>query len=219
MDLRDKLKYYQSRSTKTTPEKQHRYEFIAESLEGDILEPDTLPVIRIEKFYDYSHFNLTEEDNQLKSILIPLLTKNQFPEIIPINKLLIFDLETTGLAGGTGTYPFLLGFGVFENKGIRLYQYFLPDFGREINAFLDMRNVLRNKNVLLTYNGKSFDYPLLRNRMIMNRMDDPFKTFLHLDLLHLARRLWKGALPSCSLSTIEEEIFLFNLIARIKKNC
>jgi predicted PolB exonuclease-like 3'-5' exonuclease len=114
------------------------------------------------------------------------------------------------LAGGTGTYPFLIGFGRFETEGIRLFQYFLPDYGREISAFLDMRCLFEDKNVLLSFNGKSFDFPLLRNRMIMNRMENPLASFAHLDLLHPARRLWRDVLPSCSLDIIEEEIFLFS---------
>jgi uncharacterized protein YprB with RNaseH-like and TPR domain len=155
-------------------------------------------------------FNLQDTFSSLQSICIPLLTKHQFPAEISVRRILIFDLETTGLAGGTGTYPFLIGFGRFETEGIRLFQYFLPDYGREISAFLDMRCLFEDKNVLLSFNGKSFDFPLLRNRMIMNRMENPLASFAHLDLLHPARRLWRDVLPSCSLDIIEEEIFLFS---------
>ncbi len=210
MDLRDKLKYYQTDSRPKPPERVPRYEQMAAHLGGEIIEPDTLPVIKIEKFFPFSDIDPSEKGDNPPAVSLPLLTKKHFPEEIPVKNLLIFDLETTGLAGGTGTYPFLVGFGLFEEGGIRLYQYFLPDFGREITAFLDLRNILEDKSILLTYNGKSFDYPLLRNRLIMNRVDNPFDSFLHLDLLHLARRLWQGTLPSCSLGTIEEEIFLFS---------
>jgi hypothetical protein len=127
-----------------------------------------------------------------------------------LGEILIFDLETTGLAGGTGTYPFLIGFGIFGKKDLKIRQYFLPDFGREISAFLDIHQFQRDKKVLLSYNGKTFDYPLLRNRFILNRVDNPFEKYAHLDLLHAARRLYKKHLPSCSLESIEKYIFSFS---------
>ncbi|MCK4753687.1 MAG: ribonuclease H-like domain-containing protein [Calditrichia bacterium] len=210
MDLQDKLKYYQSERKETLPEKEHHHEEIAFTLEGTILEGDTLPIVKIEKFESYGHFNPTITNQNYSSVHLPLLTKKQFEDPISLEDFLVFDLETTGLAGGTGTYPFLMGFGTFEKEGIRIYQYFLPDFGREISVFLDMKALWAEKNVLLSYNGKSYDYPLLRNRLILNRVDNPFESYNHLDLLHLTRRLWKHALPSCSLDTIEERIFSFN---------
>ncbi len=210
MDLQDKLKYYQTERKPALPEKEHHHEEIAFTLEGTILEGDTLPIVKIEKFEPYSHFNPTITNQNYSSVHLPLLTKKQFENPISLKDFLVFDLETTGLAGGTGTYPFLMGFGTFEKEGIRIYQYFLPEFGREISAYLDMKALWAEKNVLLSYNGKSYDYPLLRNRLILNRMDNPFESYNHLDLLHLTRRLWKHALPSCSLDTIEERIFSFN---------
>jgi len=209
MDLKEKLKYYQTAEKPPETEKKVRYEEIAASLGGDLIEADSLPVIRIESHFPYDRVNLEDIFESGFTVHLPLLTKNQFPGKISLQEILIFDLETTGLAGGTGTYPFLLGFGHFEEGGVRLYQYFLPDYGREISAFLDMRRLFEDKNVLLSYNGKSFDVPLLKNRMIMNRMENPFASFSHLDLLHPARRLWREVLPSCSLDTIEEEVFLF----------
>jgi tetratricopeptide (TPR) repeat protein len=124
--------------------------------------------------------------------------------------LVFFDLETTGLAGGTGTYPFLLSFGFIEKCTIKVIQYFLPDFGREVSAFIDLNNYIENRSILVSYNGKSFDYPLLRNRFVLNRIRDPFHSFQHLDLLHFVRRLWKQRLKNCSLVNIEQEIFYFH---------
>jgi uncharacterized protein YprB with RNaseH-like and TPR domain len=217
MDLKDKLKYYQSEKKQILPEKELQLDEMASFLKGSILDKDTLPVLRIEKSIPYRFIDpMITTDRSHSSIHIPLLTKKKFPDPISIEDILMFDLETTGLAGGTGTYPFLIGFGIFEEKAIRIYQYFLPDFGREINAFLDMQNLWKEKAVLMTYNGKSFDYPLLRNRMILNRVDNPFLNYAHLDLLHLTRRLWKHALPSCSLSTIEERIFCFSRLGDIE---
>ena len=209
MDLQEKLKYYSQKKTQVSPEKSHHYEEISQTLGGSILEANSLPVILIKRFEKYTSFHTPHDKSILQSVRLPLLTKKHFPVQIPLKDILIFDLETTGLAGGTGTYPFLIGFGYFDDQGIQLRQYFLPDFGREISAYLDMRKLLSNRKILLTYNGKSFDYPLLRNRLIMNRLENPLEDYKHLDLLHLARRVWKDSLPSCSLETIEEEIFLF----------
>ena len=79
-----------------------------------------------------------------------------------------------------------------------------------MSAFLDLRTLWAEKNTLLSYNGKSFDYPLMRSRMILNRVNNPLEHYNHLDLLPIARRLWKDVLPSCSLDTIEEQIFYMN---------
>jgi uncharacterized protein YprB with RNaseH-like and TPR domain len=210
MDIKDKLKYYQSEKKQVLPEKEHRIEDIAKVLGGSILENETLPVIKIERFEKYTDIDPTISNQSFSSVNLTLLTKKQFREPLLLEDFLIFDLETTGLAGGTGTYPFLMGFGIFEENGIRIYQYLLPEFGREISAYLDLKRLWTDKSTLLSYNGKSFDYPLLRNRLILNRIDNPFEGYRHLDLLHLTRRLWKNVLPSCSLGTIEERIFNFN---------
>jgi len=210
MDLKDKLKYYHSEKKQVLPEREHHLENIAIALDGVILEDETLPIIKIEKFEKFTDFDPTISNKSYSSVRLPFLTKNQFKEPLLLENFLIFDLETTGLAGGTGTYPFLMGFGTFEEHGIRIYQYLLPEFGREISAYIDLMKIWTEKSTLLSYNGKSFDYPLLRNRLILNRMDNPFVEYRHLDLLHLARRLWKSVLPSCSLGTVEKRIFNFN---------
>ena len=75
---------------------------------------------------------------------------------------------------------------------------------------MDMKKNIKDKNVLLSYNGKSFDYPLIRNRFILNRIENPFEKYSHLDLLHSTRRLYKNSLPSCSLGSIEKQIFSFS---------
>ncbi len=210
MDLKNKLKYYHSGKTKTASGTEHHYKNLFTTIGGRVLDADTLPIIKIEKFEYFHHFDPMALYDQFSEVNLPLLTKNQFPDPLYLKNLLIFDLETTGLAGGTGTYPFLLGFGIFKENGIQLIQYFLPEFGREIGAYIDIKDICEEKTTLLSYNGKSFDYPLLRNRFILNRFDNPLEHYVHLDLLHLTRRLWKNVLPSCSLQTIEERIFSFN---------
>jgi uncharacterized protein YprB with RNaseH-like and TPR domain len=210
MDLKDKLKYYQSDKKQIPEDKENHLEDMTLHFEGKILEAETLPILKITKKIPCHYIYPSAEDCNQSSIHIPLLTKKQFPDPVDLNDILIFDLETTGLAGGTGTYPFLIGLGEFQETYVRIHQYFLPDFGREISAYLDMEKLWQRKNILLSYNGKSFDYPLLRNRFILNRIDNPFETYTHLDLLHPTRRLWKNRLPSCSLETVEQYIFSFS---------
>ena len=210
MDIKDKLKYYSSEAKERQPEKEKHLEEIAQKLQGYIIESQTLPVIKIEKTIPYQYIDPRAARQVNSSVHLPLLTKKKFPDPINIDNILVFDLETTGLAGGTGTYPFLIGFGLFEKSDFRICQYFLPDFGREINAYLDIKTLSSKSNILLTYNGKSFDYPLIRNRFILNRIDNPFENYAHLDLLHPSRRLWRSSLPSCSLENVEKHIFYFS---------
>lgn len=116
-----------------------------------------------------------------------------------------FDLETTGLSGGTGTIAFLAAIGFFSGDSLLVTQAFIDDFPAE-PAFLDfVVDFLLERPFLVTYNGASFDLPLLRTRCIMNGLRIP--DFGHLDALHPARRLWKRSLGSCSLQDLETGLF------------
>jgi len=77
-------------------------------------------------------------------------------------------------------------------------------------VYSDLKATISDKNMLISYNGKSFDYPLLKNRFILNRTDNLFAEFEHFDLLHLARRAWRNQLEGFSLERIEQKIFLFS---------
>ena len=116
------------------------------------------------------------------------------------------DTETSGLAGGTGTYAFLIGIGRFTKTGFRLSQYFMRDPFEEPAQLAAVLGALEDSKVLVTYNGKSFDVPLINTRFISNGEPPPFKSFAHIDLLHLARRLWRDRLESRTLGSIEENI-------------
>jgi uncharacterized protein len=210
MDLKEKLKFYESSQVKKKPEPRKDLSGIYEQLGAVPVDPNAADVLKIEKFFYYSHFCHETEPFPGQTVKLPLLSRNRLTDPIRISDILIFDLETTGLAGGAGTFPFLIGLGVFEEEGIRIFQYFLPEYGRETIAYLDLIEQFKSKVNLLSYNGKSYDYPLLRNRFILNRIDDPFKSLTHIDLLHYTRRLWKRQLPNCSLSTVEQGIFRFH---------
>lgn len=117
-----------------------------------------------------------------------------------------FDLETTGLQRGAGTVPFLYGWAVASGNEIRVEQWFLEDLGREgplVEAAFDM---LKYAGLLVTYNGASFDVPLLRTRAVMTGLERPWPATAHLDLLPLVRRLFRHRLTRCSLRLAEEEL-------------
>lgn len=120
------------------------------------------------------------------------------------------DTETSGLAGGTGTYAFLVGAGRFEQNAsgrtFRLLQFFMRDPGEEAALLEALADFLAPCSALVTYNGKAFDAPLLKTRYTLNDIPVPFDDYVHVDLLHLARRLWRDRLPSRTLKYIEENV-------------
>ncbi|HZS53677.1 MAG TPA: ribonuclease H-like domain-containing protein [Bryobacteraceae bacterium] len=119
------------------------------------------------------------------------------------------DTETTGLAGGSGTYAFLIGVGRITTKGFHLRQFFMREYAEEISVLAALTDYLAGFDVLITYNGKTYDQPLLETRYRMCRYKPPFSRLAHLDLLHGARRLWKLRLESCRLMQLEQQILGF----------
>jgi uncharacterized protein YprB with RNaseH-like and TPR domain/L-rhamnose mutarotase len=127
-------------------------------------------------------------------------------------KLLFLDTETTGLAGGTGTIPFMLGFGFFDQEAeadsFRVKIFILNDlykedaFLAEVDRFLESREF----SATVTYNGKSFDFPLLEARYILQRKRFPLLKRPHLDFLFPARTLWKHTFDSRKLGYLGETL-------------
>jgi uncharacterized protein YprB with RNaseH-like and TPR domain len=116
------------------------------------------------------------------------------------------DTETTGLAGGTGTYAFLVGVGRYDGQGFHLAQFFMRDPIEEPALLAALTEFLEPCQALVTFNGKGFDVPLLNARYITNGEQPALASLAHLDLLPLARRLWRVRLPSRSLGYLEEHI-------------
>ena len=125
---------------------------------------------------------------------------------LPLNRFLFFVTETSGLAGGTGTYAFMVGAGRFDGNQFTLAQFFLRDPSEEAAMLEALAEFIAPCEVLVSYNGKSFDAPLLQTRYLLHGMPIPFDDYAHLDLLHLARRLWRDRLASRTLQSIEKEI-------------
>ena len=116
------------------------------------------------------------------------------------------DTETTGLAGGSGTYAFMIGVGRFEEEDFHLAQFFMRDPGEEPALLHALEHFLAPCETIVSFNGKSYDLPLLQARYITNSWPFPLQQTAHLDLLHLARRLWRQRLPSRALGYLEEHI-------------
>lgn len=119
---------------------------------------------------------------------------------------IFLDTETTGLMGGSGTLAFLIGVGWIGEQGFELRQYFIREHGEEPAALTHLAELLEGYEVIVTYNGKAFDIPLLETRYRMSRLKPPFGRLVHVDLLHSARRLWRLALDSCRLQDLEARI-------------
>lgn len=120
--------------------------------------------------------------------------------------LLLLDTETTGLAGGTGTLAFLVGVGWWEGSELVVRQLFLPAPGREGGLLAALAEWAAGFRVVVTFNGGSFDLPLLRTRALMNRRTDPLAHLDSWDLLPAARRLWGRSLPDCRQQTVEAAV-------------
>lgn len=121
-------------------------------------------------------------------------------------RTVFLDLETTGLAGGTGTITFLVGVGRFVDDSFLLQQFFLHDPADERAMLERLDGALRGVEAVVTFNGKSFDLPLLETRFALNRMRCPLEDPFHLDLLAPSRRLWACVIGECSLGSIERRV-------------
>ena len=110
-------------------------------------------------------------------------------------RLLFVDLETTGLAGGAGTYAFLVGCGWFEGTSFRIRQFFLSSYAAECGLLEEVADTMGASGALVTYNGKTFDLPLIDTRFLLHRMSAPYSSLPHLDMLPVARRLWRSQSP------------------------
>lgn len=116
------------------------------------------------------------------------------------------DTETTGLAGGTGTYVFLVGIGAVEDGHFVLTQYFMRDLGGEIDMLEALAEHLRRFDALVTFNGSRFDLPLLQTRFLLSRLRHDFESSEHLDVMSLARRLWYRRLGGYSMALLEQMV-------------
>ena len=136
--------------------------------------------------------------------LVQLLCAHE--EVTDPRSVIFLDTETTGLSGGAGTVAFLVGVGRWSDSGFSVEQYLMRDYDEESAMLRGLRESLADAQVLVTFNGKAFDVPLLQSRFVLARQRWPLAGVVHLDLLHPARRIWKMRLGSCSLANLESQI-------------
>lgn len=124
----------------------------------------------------------------------------------PVENYVFLDTETSGLAGGTGTFVFLIGLGYITEIGFHMVQLFMRELGQEAALLAGLSQFLAPFKTIVTFNGKSFDVPMLNTRHVLNGFTTPFTGLSHIDLLPLARRLWRNRLPSRALKDLEVDI-------------
>ena len=155
----------------------------------------------------YATPQMCEPSTEVLRLLLPLKCDRiagMLQHAIDPEKWLFVDTETTGLAGGTGTLAFMVGIARIERDVLAITQWVLEGFSGE-SAMLDALSCqLLRHAALASYNGKSFDVPLLRTRFALCRRPDAFRAMAHADLFHAARRIARHrACPDLRLASIE----------------
>jgi uncharacterized protein YprB with RNaseH-like and TPR domain len=196
-------------ATDNSPAQDAPFHYDADKLlDGEVIENAWGTYFLSEKFYpahkrhgsiDISHLG------ELPGEWLSGLSKGEIPAHDP-SRWAFLDTETTGLAGGTGTCAFLVGVGTIEDGGFRVRLFFMRDYDEEAAMLAGLAEFLRSYDVLVTYNGKAYDAPLLETRYRLARRPFPLERMFHLDLLHGARQLWKLRLQNCRLMELEAEI-------------
>jgi hypothetical protein len=139
-----------------------------------------------------------------------LLAPNAHEDVADPQKWLFLDTETTGLAGGTGTYAFLVGIAWWDAGGLEVEQFFMREHSEEHSLLVALAERMAERRVLVTFNGKSFDWPLLETRYRITRTIRPPAPRAHLDFLHPARNLWRLRLGSVRLPELERQVLGWN---------
>jgi uncharacterized protein YprB with RNaseH-like and TPR domain len=177
-------------------------------LDGQVIENELGSYFLAERFYPNHKLHGSFEISRLGAMRghwLEGISKGDIPDCDPA-RWAFLDTETTGLAGGTGTCAFLIGVGTIEPDGFRVRLFFMRDYDEEAPLLRALSDFLANYDVLVTYNGKSYDAPLLETRFLLRRQHNPIHRMHHLDLLHGSRSLWKLRLESCRLVHLEYEI-------------
>jgi uncharacterized protein YprB with RNaseH-like and TPR domain len=185
---------------------------IEEWANGEVVENEAGQHFQTERLFPAHRQHGAADIGALCELPADLMDALGFGDIppVPCERWAFLDTETTGLAGGSGTYAFLIGVGRITKEGFRLRQFFMRECAEEASVLSALDEHLRGFDVLITYNGKTYDQPLLETRYRMCRYKPPFGVLAHLDLLYGARRLWKLRLDSCRLMELEQQILGFH---------
>lgn len=216
MNLRNKLKNLEKNDTSQQPKKRNTEYLNKNAFRSKVIENEHGVYLKASEIYplDYKHglYKIKKFFKNLDTDILATIANAEDIEIKQniINSILFIDTETTGLMGGTGTVSFLIGIGYFNNEEFVVEQYLMRDYDEETAMLTDIKSILKSHNIVVSFNGKSFDLPLIQSRLILNRLKMPGFN-IHVDLLHSARRLW-SFLDSCSLNSLEENILDYERI-------
>ncbi|HVW86707.1 MAG TPA: ribonuclease H-like domain-containing protein [Bryobacteraceae bacterium] len=216
MDIQEQLAYLRQtvaridRKYAETPEPPARPAsgFVEDLLSGEVVETPHGKHFETEKLYQRHKRHGSYDISDLIELppdLLHALSDGAIPQAHP-KTWAFLDTETTGLAGGSGTYAFLIGVGSIDEEGFRVRQFFMRDYAEEPSVLHSLAQYLARFDVLITYNGRTYDQPLLETRYTMCRARHPFSRMEHLDLLYGARRLFKLRLENCRLVNLENQI-------------
>ena len=182
---------------------------VEEMVGGEVVETEYGPCVVVDQVYPqgYRHGQI-EIATALNHGPETIAGIGRDPDLraLELSRCAFLDVETTGLAGGVGTYAFLVGIGWFEGQDFRIRQVFMRDYSEERALVALVGEMVEPLSSIVSFNGKAFDVPVLETRFIMSRRRFPLSAMPHLDLLFAARRLWRLRLESCALSYLEPEI-------------
>jgi hypothetical protein len=206
MTLKEKLRELERVQPKVITPKPEPKSVTLDGLLGG-MEQDGCFVVERHFAIHQAHGNVRMNGVQeISPAALAIAGKDERLTALDLPRALFLDTETTGLAGGTGTVAFLLGVGRFEGEEFVVRQYFLRQPHEEAAMLKRLQTDVNDSNGLVTFNGKTFDIPLLRTRAVLHRLPVDFDRLPHFDVLHAARRLWKDQVDSCSLSGLEASI-------------
>jgi len=145
---------------------------------------------------------------QVPADILGFLSRDAMFEGLDLSSAVFLDLETTGLAGGTGTVPFLVGLAYYRDERFKVTQFFLNEMAEEDRLIRELSQFIQDMGFksLVTYNGKAFDLPLVETRFALHRTPCPLRGLPHLDFLFSARSLWKHKYDSCRLFNLAQQI-------------
>ncbi|MEP6714624.1 MAG: ribonuclease H-like domain-containing protein [Terriglobia bacterium] len=215
MDILEQLDYLRrtvagidAKYTAPAPVRREPAGFLEELLTGQVVETSLGKHFETETLYGnhqrHGSYGISELID-LRADLLDALSDGVIPNSHP-TRWAFLDTETTGLAGGSGTYAFLIGVGSIDAEGFRVRQFFMRDYDEEPSVLASLAAYLAQFEVLITYNGRTYDQPLLETRYTMCRARHPFAKMEHLDLLYGSRRLFKLRLENCRLVNLENQI-------------
>ena len=143
---------------------------------------------------------------ELPAAAVSLMETESLPDDLDPTRILYLDTETTGLSGGAGTIAFEVGLGQLTPEDFQVTQLMIRDYPEERFLLEAVLEAARDCDALCTFNGRSFDLPLLRDRCLMNRLSPSALDKPHIDLVHIARRVFKLRLKQCNLTRLEEAV-------------